>query len=429
MKTVITIVSMLISCSLVAQQDSLSHYKKEGTTNHPGILSKGLQYESAKEKKLQETTLPNLDFSAGVFLKPMVLPMGNQVAQLSAMQMFPWFGTYSTVRAEAEAMEAVAHEQFLLERNQVWLQTNTTWFSLYNLKAKKRLQEEQLTLLQAIEEFLITQYTSAGKGKSSNGTPMGMGGTSSSSGLGMSKLLRVKMEIKDLQNQLMILDDEFKTEQIRLNLLLNRDKNEKINLPDTLVVLPASLLSEESQFANNPMVRMIEAEKRAAEASEQMAIKMGSPMIGGGLNYMVMAKPSGGDFPMADGKDMIMPMVSVSLPIYRKKYTSLKKEAQLNQSALGKQIEQVKNDLMIEYEEAIQMKNIAMRNLTLAQEQTALAENTVTLLVSEYAANQAGYEEVLRMKSQVLMYKIESIEALTAYNKAIAKLEFILNSY
>lgn len=428
MKTVITIISILISCSLWAQQDSLSRYKEEGTANNPGILSKGLQYESAKEKKLQETTLPNLDFSAGVFLKPMVLPMGNQVAQLSAMQMFPWFGTYSSIRAEAEAMEQVAEEQFLLERNQVWLQTNVSWFSLYNLKMKKSLKEGQLSLLAAVENFLITQYASSGKGKSNTSSPKGMSGAASSS-MGMSTLLRLKMEIKDLQNQLLIIDDEFRTEQTRFNLLLNRDRNATIDLPDTLVALPFSMLTEETQFSNNPMVRMIEAEKRAAEASEQMAIKMGAPMIGAGLNYMVMTKPTSGDFPMADGKDMIMPMVSLSLPIYRKKYTSLKKEAQLNQSALGKQIEQVRNDLMVEYQEALQMKTIAMRNLKLAQEQTALAENTVALLLTEYAANQSGYEEVLRMKSLVLMYKIDSIEALTAYNTAIAKLEFILNSY
>ncbi len=423
MKTVITILFVTTSIAVWSQNDSLTIH------NNPGVQSKSFAYESTKEKKVRETTLPNLEISAGVFIKPMVLPMGNQVAQFTAMQMFPWFGTYESVRAEAEAMETVTHEQYIATRNNIILQHNVSKLNLYNLKKKKELTEEQLTLLLAIEDYLIARYSSAGKGQGDASSPaMGMASTSPT-GTGMSQLLLLRMEIKSLQNQIHVLEDESQLERIRFNVLLNRNKNEPVEIPDTLVLFPSPIPTTDSNFENSPMVKMVEAEKRAAEASEQMAIKMGAPMIGAGVNYMVMQKPTGGDFPMADGKDMVMPMVSLSLPIYRKKYTALKKEAQLNQASLGKQLEQTKNDLMLEYEEALQMKKIAERNLLLALEQIALAENTVTLLLSAYTTNQAGYDEVLRMKSQVLMLRMDAVEALVEHNTAVSKLEHILNTY
>ena len=84
---------------------------------------------------------------------------------------------------------------------------------------------------------------------------------------------------------------------------------------------------------------------------------------------------------------------------------------------------------MFEYQEAQQMKKVAERNLVLAQEQIALAENAVTLLLSEYSSNQINYDQVLGMKSQVLMLKIDALDAMVEYNTAISKLEYILNSY
>ena len=71
-----------------------------------------------------------MEVTAGVFIKPMVLPMGNQVAQFTAMQMFPWFGTYESIRSEAASMEAVAYEQFIAERNTVTLQLNVSKLKL-----------------------------------------------------------------------------------------------------------------------------------------------------------------------------------------------------------------------------------------------------------------------------------------------------------
>src|SRR5690606_9216776 len=69
----------------------------------------------------------------------------------------------------------------------------------------------------------------------------------------------------------------------------------------------------------------------AYKAKAEMDRKMGYPMLGLGLQYMVVGKNNDPMFAMGDmnGKDMIMPMLSLSLPIFRKKYDARQKEYQL----------------------------------------------------------------------------------------------------
>ena len=83
-------------------------------------------------------------------------------------------------------------------------------------------------------------------------------------------------------------------------------------------------------LANNPMLGMLNYEKQSFEARKKMVSRMGFPMVGIGLNYSLINKT---EIPMGDpemnGKDMLMPMVAVTLPIYRKKYNAMKNEAEL----------------------------------------------------------------------------------------------------
>ena len=159
-----------------------------------------------------------------------------------------------------------------------------------------------------------------------------------SKGTGLQDVLRVKMEILEQQNKLALLTDQRKTTEIAFNSLLNRDKNISVVIKDSLEIepLPAGKLAiADSILANNPMLAMLENEVSSYEVMEQKAKKMGLPMVGVGLNYMINQKRDGNTF-MMNGDDMVMPMFSVSIPIYRKKYDAMQKEAQLMQEA-GKQ--------------------------------------------------------------------------------------------
>ncbi len=88
----------------VCGQDSLSVYLEQAALNNPGVKARYLEYTAALEKAPQAASLPDPQLQFGYFIKPMALLGGNQVGQVSLMQMFPWFGTLRYAKDEASKM-------------------------------------------------------------------------------------------------------------------------------------------------------------------------------------------------------------------------------------------------------------------------------------------------------------------------------------
>ena len=175
------------------------------------------------------------------------------------------------------------------------------------------------------------------------------------------------------------------------------------------------------------MLAMQESEISSYEIMEQKAKKMGLPMIGVGLNYMINQKREGNTF-MMNGDDMVMPMFSVSIPISRKKYTAMQNEAQLMQEAGKQQTISIKNNLLLQYRSFVQNLDDAERRASLYNQQEELARKTTDLLLAGFATTGADYEEVLRMQYKVLDYGFKRIEAVTDYNTSVAMAEKLMNS-
>ena len=98
---------------------------------------------------------------------------------------------------------------------------------------------------------------------------------------------------------------------------------------------------------------MLNFEKQSLEARKQMVTRMGYPMVGLGVNYSLINKNPMSTSEM-NGSDMIMPMVTVTLPIYRKKYKAMQTEANLMKTAASLGIQATSNALQTDYSETMQ---------------------------------------------------------------------------
>ena len=247
---------------------------------------------------------------------------------------------------------------------------------------------------------------------------------------GLADVLRIRMEILDQKNQLLLLSDKLKTGEANFNSLLNRDQNSEIEIPDSLKMetLSVSALSvADSILSNNPMLGMFNAEGQSYSAMAEKSRKMGLPMIGVGLNYMVISEQAGNPS-MMNGKDMVMPMLNFSIPIYRKKYTAMQNEAKyLKESTLQKS-EEMKNMLLVQYRQLVQEYSDANRRVELYREQADLANRTAKLLLAAFTSEGTDFEEILRIQYKVLEYGLKHIEAVAEYNTAMAKIEKLMNT-
>ncbi len=469
---IISVILLMAYYRGVAQEPEtlrLEDYLEKAAENNPDLKVAFNQYLASLEKVPQVGTLPDPQASFGFFIKPMAIVGGNQVANIEVMQMFPWFGTLKLAKDEASKMAKAKYEVFNAAKTDLFYQVKANWYQLMKTDREIVLVKENIELLESLEKLVLVKFQSPTTGGGSSGSagsntmnaasPANMNASGGgmdgmkpapatatlstasmpsgtmSSGMGskatgLQDVLRVKMEILDQQNKLALLIDQRKTLETSFNSLLNRDRNISVVINDSLDIqpLPAEKLAiADSILANNPMLAMLESEVSSYEIMEQKAKKMGLPMVGVGLNYMVNQKREDNTF-MMNGNDMVMPMFSVSIPIYRKKYDAMQKEAQLMQEAVKQQTIGLQNNLQVQYRSFIQNLDDAERRVVLYNEQEELARKTTDLILSDFATTGADYEEVLRMQTKVLDYGFKHVEAITDYNTSVAMAEKLMNS-
>jgi outer membrane protein TolC len=195
-----------------------------------------------------------------------------------------------------------------------------------------------------------------------------------------------------------------------------------VAVPDTLMpdTLAFSLLAvSDSMLKNNPMLGMLQYEQQSLDARKRMVTRMGYPMVGVGVNYSLINKNAMSTSPM-NGKDMIMPMVAITLPIYRKKYKAMQAEATLMKSATAENYSATANSLQTDYYQAIQLYQDARRRIKLYSNQYSLAKSTFGIMLKSFATSGSGLTDVLRIRQQTLDYEFKQVEAVTDYNTAIA---------
>ena len=449
---------------------SLDDYLEMAAKNNPEIKAVYNQYLASLEKVAQAGALPDPQASFGFFLKPMAIVGGSQVAELQLMQMLPWFGALKIAKDEASEMARARYELFVATKADLFYRVKSNWYQLMKLDYEIILVKENIELLESLEKLVLIKFgTSSAAGNSegmgnsgsmssseseninTSGTAMTSMGTmqavtgSATSGTmpavrttagmgsnetGLPDVLRIKMETLDQKNRLSLLMDQRQTAETGFNALLNRDLKTTIHISDSLYVVPlpsGKTAIADSIINNNPMLAMISNEINSYTLMEQKAKKMGLPMLGIGINYMFNQKREGNTF-MMNGNDMLMPMVSFSIPIYRKKYNAMQSEARLMQEAGNHQTIDLKNNLLVQYRNFVQSIDDAERRIILYKEQEALSRKTTSLLLSAFTTTGTAFEEILRMQGKVLDYGFKHVEAITDYNTACAMAEKLMNS-
>jgi outer membrane protein TolC len=476
------LMAFLPALSLAAQEDSLAHYLSVAAANNPSLRAARLTFEAAQQKIPQAGAYADPTLEMGAFIEPMEYAGGRQIAQFQLMQMFPWFGSRKAARTEARHMSQMAFEQFREARDNVFMEVYTQWYALCALKQKLLNSRENRAWLEQLEQLALRRYTSPpgtspqpppkegettspqpppkeggmnmGGGMTAGGATSGgmssgmaMGGNSFSPSLGggggevgLGEVFSVQLSIMEIESAMESLRAEIAAQKARFNTLLNRPAASEIALPDSIERLPfrpdrERILSEIAE--RNPMLGMYRQESLAWEAKAEMDRKMGYPMFGVGLQYMLMAPlpaaapaSSGMDdgmnapAPMAmNGKDMLMPMLSLSIPLYRSKYKAAQRESRLLQQAGEAKQADAFNRLEAELHRAIYLLDDAERKIDLYRRQSALAHTTATLSTQEFISGKADLSSVIQIHRQLLDYRLREAEAVAAYNTAVAAIQ------
>lgn len=390
--------------------DSLTHYLEVAGKSNPGLNASFLAYKASLERVARSGAWPDPELELGFFLKPMEIVGGRQVADVSLMQMFPWFGTKKAAQTEATHMAKMAYEEFRGERDELFLEVYTQWYMMGKLQQQLANNIENKKILEQLEQ-LATQRVSAG-------TRQGGGG--------MSDVLRIQLETARIDNNIESLQSEIIAEKAKFNAILNRPGSSKVVLPDSLekVVFSHSLAEiGRSIEEQNPMLGMLQEEKLAYEAKEEMEKKMGLPMIGIGLQYMMVEKSPTPVLEHHNGMHMVMPMVSLSLPIFRGKYRAAQRESRILQQSAQEKYHHTLNSLQADLYGLKHLLDDAERKISLYGKQREIALTAYRLLVQEFVSGQSDVIDIIEIHRQLLDYQLKEAEGIADYNTMVASIK------
>jgi len=268
-----------------------------------------------------------------------------------------------------------------------------------------RLQEQYLILLESYKRLATANYAN-GKGN-------------------MVDVIRVEILLNNAATELSILRDKQLPLAVTFNRLLNRPDSTTILIADSLLA-PQTVqeYNADSILARNPKLIMIDQQHMAAIATEKVANKQGLPSFGIGLDYAIVTPRTDVDIP-DNGRDILMPMVTMSLPVFRKKYNASVREAQLTQLALEQERLELSNNLITEFEDRQYRKARNLTMLELYNDQIEKTQLVIDLLYTGYANSGKEFEEILRMEQQLLQYKIARVSVIANYYIAQARLDYL----
>ena len=219
--------------------------------------------------------------------------------------MLPWFGTITSRENYVSSLADAKYEDIVIAKRKLMASVSQSYYNLYANKAKQEVLTENIKLLETYETLALTSVE-VGKASAVD-------------------VLRLQMRQNEMQQLKDVLQQQFLAEQTNFNNLLNRDNDVTVNVVDSLMIPSEDFDITSENLALHPELLKYDKLYQSIEQSELLNQKESSPMIGFGLDYINVSERPNMDF-SDNGKDIVMPMVSVSIPIFNKKYKSQTKQ-------------------------------------------------------------------------------------------------------
>ncbi|MFR2733641.1 TolC family protein [Hoylesella buccalis] len=387
------------------KEDSLAVYIAEAIRNNPSLKSEYQAYQAQMANAKGAGVLSDPQLSVGVFPQAMHHVNGKQLATITIMQMFPWFGTLKAGREQMEYKAQEAYQKFREKSLSTAFDVEKQWYSILATQEKVKAVKQKRALLNDIKKVAIYLYKNYTSGR----------------GTKMSDQLRLDAEEERLKEQTESLETQLTLQKQQFNITLHRRPNVALSLPDSIPLRQMPTFNWTEIEQNNPKLAQYSAIQKAFKSQEKQARAKGMPMIGVGLQYMVNGKVDMPMMPNMNGKDMMMPMVSVTIPVYRKKITSAIHSAQLMERSAAYNYQSQLDALQSTYLSIEQRADDIKRKLKLYESEVSLLNRTLELMQKEYATGAASLTDILQTTRESIDYDLLKAEANAQYNTIAAE--------
>ena len=403
-KIIIQTIALFIGTLSYGQ--SLEGIIQEALKNNPEIQKVETAYKGVLEKKNEVNTLPNSQIGFGYFASEPETRTGAQRFKLSLKQMIPWFGSITARENYIGSLADAKYEDIAIVKRKLIASVSQGYYNLFTIREKQEILTENITLLETYETMALTSVET---GKAS-----------------AVDVLKLQIRQNDLKQLIQVLEQQFLSEQSNINKLLNRKKEMKIEVRDSLV-MPKSLdVINTDKVSIHPELLKYDKLYKSIEQSELLNQKEQKPMIGFGLDYVAVSERPNMSF-SDNGKDIVMPMVSLSIPIFNKKYSSKTKQNKLKQEELLFDKQTRQNKLIAMLDKAINERIAAKISFDTNSKNLEKANNAEQILLKSYESGSINFNDVLDIQELQLKFQMNQVRNIRSFYMQSTMINYLSN--
>lgn len=393
----------------LSEDAGLRDYLVYAALNNPGLEASFHRWKAALERVPQARALPDPRFTYRYFIREVETRVGPQRQSFGIAQAFPWFGKLD-LRGDV-VMEAAnaARQRYEAEKLKLFYRVKDAYYEYHYLSRAIAVVRENRDLVKYLEGVARARYKAAAAGHPD--------------------VIRAQVELGKLDDRLRTVQELRGPITARLNAALGRPPegplpwptsapHEPIDAPDEQIL---AWLREAS-----PELKALEHEIAGRRNTIDLAKKDYFPDVTFGIDFIETddARIRG---TRDSGKDPVVGMVSVNIPIWFEKYAAGVREAEGRYWAALKAKMDRENTLGAEAKMVLYRFHDAERKIDLYRD-TLLPKAKESLKVTQTAfqADRATFTDLIDAERIMLEFELSYERALASHAQRLAELKMLV---
>ncbi|WP_372974803.1 TolC family protein [Muriicola sp.] len=388
------ILPLILGAMSSARAQDLQSYILEAEVNNPQIQAFELQYNIAREKMNEVNSLPNTSFGIGYFASEPETRTGAQRARFSVSQMLPWFGTISARENYASSLAEADYMEIAIVKRELSLAVTRSYYELYAIRATQEVLDSNIELLNTYEELAL-RSVEVGQASAVD-------------------VLRLQIRKNELRQQKRVLQSAEQAEQAHFNTLRNQKESLAVEVVTDLSLPEQDPVLSDDRLELNPQLLKYDRLYESVVQSEALNQKERAPDLGIGLDYVPVSERKDLELPDT-GKDVVMPMVSFSLPIFNNRYKSVSVQNELKKQEIEFQKQDRLNTLKSALARAQSARDQARISHDTQEKNIKQARDAEAILSKSYETGTIDFRDILDLQELQLKFQMDKIASAKAY--------------
>jgi outer membrane protein TolC len=390
-------------------EPQLEDYLRYAALANPGLEAAFERWQAALYRIPQVTSLPDPRFTYRYYIEEVETRVGPQEHAFGLAQTFPWFGKLSLKGDMAAAAAEAERQRYEAARQALFYAVKDAYCEFYYLARAIAIVRANRDLMLRFEQVARKLYE---------------GGSAP-----YAAVVRAQVELGRLENRLQTLEDLRGPIVAELNSALNRPVHAELPWPGTVPEESIAVADQEVvdlAMAGNPdLAALAHSVVRESHAIE-LASKDYFPDITLGLDYIDTGSAIAPGTPDS-GKDPIIAMLSVNVPIWHGKYKAGEREARSGYLAAVKAREERANALGARVKMTLYRYRDAERRIDLFGDTLVpKAEQSLRAIDASFQGGEASFLDVVDALRVLLEFELSRERALADHAQRLAELEMLV---